>query len=89
MKKIMCFCLTEPDYGSDATSLKTIATKTKGGYIIKGVKRWPGNSTFADYHVVWARNPDDNNKIQGFIVTKGSPGLSTKKIENKFSMPMV
>jgi acyl-CoA oxidase len=63
MQKIMCFCLTEPDYGSDATSLKTVATKTKGGYIINGEKRWPGNATFADYHVVWARNPEENNNI--------------------------
>lgn len=39
--------------------------------------------------MVWARNPEENNNIQGFIVTKGSKGLSTKKIENKFSLPMV
>lgn len=63
MNKIMCFCLTEPEYGSDATSLKTVAKKTEGGYYITGEKRWPGNATFADYHIVWARNPDENNNI--------------------------
>lgn len=87
--KICCFCLTEPDNGSDATGLTTTAVKVDGGYLITGKKRWPGNATFADFHVVWAKNPAENNNIQGFIVTKGSKGLSASHIQNKFSMPMV
>lgn len=61
MHKICCFGLTEPDYGSDATSLKTTATKTEGGWLINGSKRWIGNATFADYIVTWAKNPSDKN----------------------------
>ena len=34
--KLICFCLTEPDYGSDASGLQTVAIKTKGGYLITG-----------------------------------------------------
>lgn len=89
LKKIMSFGLTEPDHGSDATGLKTEARKTEGGYLITGQKRWIGNGTFADYNIIWARNVDEGGKIQGFIVEKGSKGLTTQKIENKYSIRMV
>jgi alkylation response protein AidB-like acyl-CoA dehydrogenase len=63
MDKFIGFGLTEPDNGSDATSLKTTAVKVDGGYILNGSKRWPGNGTFAEYMIVWAKNTSDNNKI--------------------------
>lgn len=88
-KKILSFGLTEPEYGSDATSLKTTAKKVQGGYVINGSKRWIGNATFADVIIVWARNEDEGGKIQGFLVEKGSKGFSAKKIENKYSLRMV
>lgn len=88
LKKIVSFGLTEPDYGSDATSLKTSAKKVEGGYLINGVKRWIGNGTFADYIIVWAKNDEEGGKIQGFVVEKGSKGLTTKKIENKYALRM-
>jgi len=89
MDKIVCFGLTEPLNGSDATGLKTYATKTEGGWLLNGQKRWIGNATFADYICVWARNPSDGNNIQCFVVAKGSKGLKTSKIENKYSLRMV
>jgi acyl-CoA oxidase len=89
MNKYICFGLTEPLYGSDATSLTTTATKVDGGFLLNGEKRWIGNATFADYIIVWARNPSAGGNIQGFVVTKGSKGLKTSKIENKYSMRMV
>jgi alkylation response protein AidB-like acyl-CoA dehydrogenase len=89
LKKILSFGLTEPLYGSDATSLTTSAKKVEGGYIINGEKRWIGNATFADYIIVWARNLDEGEKIQAFLVEKGSKGLTTKKIENKYSLRIV
>ena len=89
LKKILCFGLTEADYGSDATGLQTTAKKVEGGYVINGEKRWIGNATFADYIIIWAKNVDDKNKIQGFLVEKGSKGLSTKNIENKYALRMV
>ena len=63
MDKISCFGLTEAEYGSDATSLKTTAKKVEGGYLITGNKRWIGNATFADYIIVWAKNEAEGNKI--------------------------
>ena len=89
LKKILSFGLTEPEYGSDATSLKTTAKRVQGGYVLNGAKRWIGNATFADIIIVWAKNEDDGNKIQAFLVEKDSKGLSTKKIENKYSLRMV
>ena len=63
LNKFTCFGLTEPDHGSDATGMKTTATKVEGGYILNGKKRWPGNATIADYTIIWAKNATDGNKI--------------------------
>ncbi|GJN37410.1 hypothetical protein PR202_gb26362 [Eleusine coracana subsp. coracana] len=83
-----CWALTEPDYGSDASSLRTTATKAPGGWHLDGQKRWIGNSTFADVLVVLARNAD-TKQLNGFIVRKGAPGLKATKIENKIGLRMV
>ncbi|XP_019178042.1 PREDICTED: acyl-coenzyme A oxidase 4, peroxisomal-like isoform X1 [Ipomoea nil] len=85
---IGCWGLTEPEYGSDASSLKTIATKVEGGWIIEGQKRWIGNSTFADILVIFARNAS-TNQINGFIVKKNVPGLQATKMENKIGLRIV
>ncbi|KAF9596452.1 hypothetical protein IFM89_011281 [Coptis chinensis] len=87
-RTIACWGLTEPDYGSDASSLKTTATKIDGGWILDGQKRWIGNSTFADVLVIFARNTT-TNQINGYIVNKGAPGLKATKIENKIGLRMV
>ncbi len=86
LNKLICFGLTEPDYGSDASSLKTTAKKVEGGYLVSGQKRWIGNGTFADYIVIWARNEAEGGKVQGFVVEKGAKGLVTKKIEGKYAL---
>jgi len=89
MEKICCFGLTEPDFGSDATGLQTTAKKVDGGYIINGHKRWIGNADICAYCIVWAKNVDEDNKIQGFVVENGTPGYIPRKIENKMSFLMV
>ncbi len=78
-----CFGLTEPDAGSDPASMKTAATATDGGYLLKGAKMWITNSPIADVMVVWAKL---NDVIRGFILERGMEGLSTPKIEGKFSL---
>ncbi|WOL06879.1 acyl-coenzyme A oxidase 4, peroxisomal [Canna indica] len=88
LQSIACWALTEPDYGSDASALKTTATKVSGGWVINGQKRWIGNSTFADILVVFARNTS-TNQINGFILKKGTPGLRVTKIENKIGLRIV
>ncbi len=78
-----CFGLTEPDAGSDPGSMKTIATAVDGGYNLKGSKMWITNSPIADVMVVWAKL---DGVIRGFVLERGMEGLSTPKIEGKFSL---
>ena len=81
---IGCFGLTEPDAGSDPSSMKTNAVKVKGGYVINGTKTWISNAPHADVAIVWAK--DESGKIKGFIIDRNSEGLSTPKIEGKLSL---
>jgi glutaryl-CoA dehydrogenase len=81
---IGCFGLTEPDHGSDPGGMRTRAVKSEGGYILKGAKTWISNAPSADIFVIWAKTED--GVIRGFLVERGTKGLSTAKIEGKFSL---
>lgn len=81
-----CFGLTEPDHGSDPSSMATRAVRSDGGYRLNGSKNWITNSPIADLCIVWARSEAHDGKIRGFIVERDMPGLSTPKIEGKFSL---
>jgi len=79
-----CFGLTEPDAGSDPASMRTRARKVDGGFVLNGSKTWITNSPIADVLVVWAK--DDAGDIRGYILERGMAGLTTPKIEGKFSL---
>jgi glutaryl-CoA dehydrogenase len=81
---IGCFGLTEPDHGSDPGSMVTRAKKVPGGYSLTGAKMWITNSPFADVFVVWAK--DDEGAIRGFILDKGTKGLSAPAIHGKVGL---
>ncbi|WP_447766221.1 acyl-CoA dehydrogenase [Sphingopyxis panaciterrae] len=81
-----CFGLTEPDAGSDPGSMRTRAEKIEGGYRLKGAKMWITNSPIADVFVVWAKSEAHDGAIRGFVLEKGTKGLSTPKIEGKVSL---
>jgi glutaryl-CoA dehydrogenase len=81
---IGCFGLTEPDAGSDPGSMKTRAKRVSGGFVLNGSKMWITNSPIADIAIVWAKLEQEG--IHGFIVERGTKGLSTPKIEGKFSL---
>ncbi|UYZ85192.1 acyl-CoA dehydrogenase family protein [Entomomonas sp. E2T0] len=80
------FCLTEPDSGSDAASLKTTAIKDGDYYILNGTKRFITNAPHAGIYTVMART---NSEIKGaggisaFIVERGTPGLTIGKPDKK------
>lgn len=81
---IGCFGLTEPDAGSDPGAMTTRARAVDGGYRLTGTKTWISNAPVADLFVVWAKN--DEGIIRGFILERGMRGLSTPKIDGKFSL---
>ena len=83
---IGCFGLTEPDAGSDPAGMKTRAEKVQGGYVLNGSKMWISNSPFADVFVVWAKSDAHYGKIRGFVLEKGTKGLSAPKIKGKLSL---
>ena len=78
-----CFGLTEPDHGSDPSSMITNAKRVDGGFLMNGAKMWITNSPISDLAVVWAKL---DNEIRGFIVERDYEGFSTPKIEGKLSL---
>lgn len=83
---IGCFGLTEPDAGSDPSGMKTTARKTDSGYSLSGSKMWISNSPIADVFVVWAKSDAHDDKIRGFVLDKGTKGLTAPKVDGKLSL---
>jgi glutaryl-CoA dehydrogenase len=83
---IGCFGLTEPDAGSDPAGMKTTAKKTANGYVLNGAKMWISNAPIADVFVVWAKSEAHGGKIRGFVLDKGTRGLSAPKVGGKLSL---
>lgn len=82
-----CYCLTEPDAGSDANSGKTKAVLSEDGshYKITGQKMWISNAGFADIFIVFAKIEDDKN-LTAFIVEKGFGGITMNEEEKKMGI---
>jgi len=82
---IGCFGLTEPDHGSDPSSMKThFKDDGKDHFILNGSKLWISNAPFADIAIVWAK--DENNRIHGLIVEREMKGFSSPETKNKWSL---
>src|SRR3712207_2782337 len=80
---IGCFGLTEPEAGSDPSSIKTFASKDGSDWVLNGEKRWIGMGTIADVAVVWTQTDDG---VRGFLVPTDTPGFGAKDITPKLSM---
>jgi glutaryl-CoA dehydrogenase len=83
---IGCFGLTEPDHGSDPSSMSTRARKDGGDWVLDGAKMWITNGSIADVAVVWADAGPENGGIRGFVVPTATPGFSAPKIKHKMSL---
>ncbi len=83
-RKIGCFGLTEPDFGSNPAGMKTTAKTVSDGFVLNGAKMWITNGTMSDVAVVWARL--DGGTIRGFLVEKGTKGFSAPEQKRKFSL---
>ena len=80
-EKIACFCLTEPEAGSDLGAVTTRATAADDGWIVNGLKTWVTNGPVADFYTVLCQT-DPAKKFRGlnfFFVPRETPGVSVSK----------
>ena len=82
--KIAAFALSEPDAGSDAGAMKTVASQTHAaatGFVLDGSKTWISNGGIADYYCVFAKTaPEAGTRgISAFIVDASTPGLDASE----------
>ncbi len=86
--KLASFCLTEPNAGSDVSSISTTAIKDGSDYIINGTKCFITNGTYADFYVVFAVvNPKRGARtLTPFVVERGTPGIDASKKEKKMGI---
>jgi len=87
------FALSEPQAGSDAASLQTVAEKVDGGYRLTGNKQWITSGDRAGVMVVWARTDGKQTQkrnpatgLSAFVVEPSAPGLSVGRAEHKLGL---
>lgn len=83
---IGCYCLTEPDAGSDAGALATTARREGDSWVLNGTKIWVTNGGLAGLAIVYARTGTPDSKAKGisaFLVPIGTPGVRVGKAEKK------
>jgi len=77
------FGMSEPNHGSDPSSMKSHYEEKEDYYLINGSKMWIGHAPICNLALVWAKGP--SNTFGGFIVDRNTEGFSTAKIEKKWS----
>jgi glutaryl-CoA dehydrogenase len=85
-EKLGCFGLTEPDFGSNPSGMRTKAKKAGKEYILNGEKMWITSGSIADVAVVWAKSEEHNNRIRGFLVETNRPGFKADNVHGKWSL---
>lgn len=84
MSSLASYCLTEPDSGSDAASLKTRAVKEGDDYILNGAKAFISGGSVSDVYLCMVRTGDDTHQgISCLLIENDRPGLSFGKLEKK------
>ena len=85
-RKLGCFGLTEPGFGSNPGGMTTRAHKDGDDYVISGEKMWITSGTIADLAIIWAKVTDEDDRVRGFIVETDRPGFSSDDIHGKWSL---
>ena len=85
-KKLGCFGLTEPGFGSNPGGMTTTARKSGDEYILNGEKMWITSGNIADVAVIWAKVEDEDNRVRGFLVETDRPGFRADLVHGKWSL---
>jgi len=89
-EKLGCFGLTEPDYGSNPSGMRTRAERQGDDYVLNGEKMWITSGSIADVSVIWAKvygDPDtEDGQVRGFLVENDRPGFSAWDVHGKWSL---
>ncbi len=80
---IGCFGLTEADFGSNPSGMRTRAKREGDDWVLDGSKMWITNGTVADVAVIWAQTDDG---IRGYVVPTDTPGFSAREVTHKLSL---
>jgi alkylation response protein AidB-like acyl-CoA dehydrogenase len=82
-EKLGCFGLTEPDFGSNPSGMRTRAVKSGNEYILNGEKMWITSGSIADIAIVWAKSEEHNDRIKGFLVETDRPGFKASDVHGQ------
>jgi glutaryl-CoA dehydrogenase len=85
-RKLGCFGLTEPNFGSNPGGMTTRARKVGDEYILTGEKMWITSGTIADVAIIWAKVTDEDDKVRGFLVETDRPGFRADEVHGKWSL---
>ena len=85
-EKLGCFGLTEPDFGSNPSGMRTRAKKVGNEYVLNGEKMWITSGSIADVALIWAKSEEDNNRIRGFLVDTNRSGFKAQDVHGKWSL---
>ncbi len=85
-RKLGCFGLTEPNFGSNPGGMTTRATKDGDEYILTGEKMWITSGTIADLAIIWAKVTDENDRVRGFLVETDRAGFRADEVHGKWSL---
>lgn len=85
-RKLGCFGLTEPGFGSNPGGMTTRATKDGDSYILTGEKMWITSGTLADIAIIWAKVADEDDRVRGFLVETDRAGFRADEVHGKWSL---
>ena len=85
-RKLGCFGLTEPGFGSNPGGMTTRARKDGDEYVLNGEKMWITSGTIADVAIIWAKVDNEDDKVRGFLVETDRPGFRADEVHGKWSL---